>query len=152
MVRRGNEKLSGIEYENAFQVVSKGLPTPDRIKMMCTDDPEVVAGFLSTLSAPPALENEGEYRAAGHMDGSGPYDWYFELQPRDGEGDNTVPSTVADGSHTGTGAPSQTIDVDGIPHADLLTFPSSQWAILQSIEAQLDQLIATQDALASDHA
>jgi len=150
VVRRGNEKLSGIEYENAFQVVSKGLPTPDRIKMTCSDDPEVVAGFLSTLSAPPALENEGEYRAAGHMDGSGPYDWYFELQPRDGEGDNTVPSTVADGSHTG--APSQTIDVEGVPHADLLISPSSQWAILQSIEAQLDQLIATQDALASDHA
>lgn len=130
LVKEFHQVIHGIEYDTARQVVSIGLPTPDRVRLACSE----WGGGL-----PPHRQNHGKFRMVGPLAPDDATRWYVELLPRDGEGDATVPSTVANGSRSGY--QKAVIEVKGVPHADMLVDTVPQWAIAESIRTDLNRLI-----------
>lgn len=142
LVEKFHDQVRGVEYECARQVVSVGLPTPDKVRLACSDDENVISAYASTFHGvkPPHLRrSRGEFTMVGNLDPGSQARWYVELLPRNGEGDATVPQTVANGTHTGFEG--ETITVENVPHADMLLDVSCQWKIMKTIEKDLARLI-----------
>ena len=133
-----HQHIQSVEFASAVQVTSQGIPTPDEVRFSCTSSPKEIRKFKRRHPGKERF-NRGKFEGIGQVRPGDDTMWYVELEGREGEGDATVPISVASGHHFGGKFPR--IQVQGVPHADMLKDTRCQQEILDSIEDRLERRI-----------